>query len=49
VKELKEAGRLLYEYGGMEGMHDDLVWSFIPKRYKRYIDMGRNRIGEWKS
>lgn len=49
VSQLKKAGRLLYEADGMNGMHDGLVWSFIPKRYRREIDMAWNGIGEWKS
>lgn len=48
-KILKEAGILLYEDDGMRGMHDNLVWSFIPKRYHREIDLAWNNIGEWKS
>lgn len=45
---VKEAGKLLYEFDGMNGMTDRLVWSFIPKRYKRTIDMIWNGIGEWQ-
>lgn len=46
---LIEAGKLLYEYDDMDGMHDGLVWSFIPKRYQREIDMAWDGIGEWIS
>ena len=45
---IKDAGKLLYEYDKMEGMHDDLVWSFIPKRYQRDIDCLWNGIGKWQ-
>ena len=44
---VKDAGKLLYEYDKMEGMRDDLVWSFIPKRYRRNIDYLWNGIGDW--
>ena len=43
-----EAGNELNKEGGMKSMHDDLVWSFIPKRYHREIDYLWNGIGEWK-
>ena len=46
---MKEAGRLLYEDSGMHGMHAPLVWSFIPNRYHREIDMIWDSIGEWQS
>jgi hypothetical protein len=49
VKLIRDAGELLYKYDGMNGMHDALVWSFIPKRYQREIDMIWNGIGEWNS
>jgi len=48
-KLVKEAGKLLYEFDGMKGMHDLLFWSFIPKRYERVIDCLFNGIGEWLS
>ena len=44
---VKDAGKLLYEYDKMEGMRDDLVWMFIPERYRRNIDYLWNGIGEW--
>ena len=46
---LKDAGRLLYEFDGMEGMHDNLVWAFVPTRYRRNIDSIWDVIGEWSS
>jgi hypothetical protein len=46
---LKDAGRLLYEFEGMKGMHDILVWAFVPTRYRRNIDYAWNGIGEWVS
>jgi len=49
MKQLKEAGRMLYEEDGMNGMNDTLVWSFVPKRYMREIDMAWNNIGLWRS
>jgi hypothetical protein len=44
---LKDAGKLLYEYNSMEGMHDKLAWSFIPRRYHRNIDYAWSGIGTW--
>ncbi len=43
---IKEAGRLLHTENAM---HDGLVWSFIPKRFERDIDVSWNGIGEWRS
>jgi hypothetical protein len=42
-----KSGEALNKSGGMNDMMDDLVWSFIPKRYKREIDMRWSGIGEW--
>jgi hypothetical protein len=50
-KDIKEGGKLLYQEGGMSnicGMHDELVWAFIPQRIKRDVDILWNGIGEWK-
>lgn len=44
---LKEAGRMLNEEGGINSMRDNLVWSFIPKRYHREIENEWGGIGEW--
>ncbi len=44
---LKEAGKMLYEYGGTDAMHDDFTWSFIPRRYHGEINLCWNGIGEW--
>ena len=49
MKELKDAGRMLYEAEGMRGMQDELVWLFVPKRFRREIDMAWDGIGEWRS
>lgn len=43
-----EAGKSLYLHEGMRGMHDPLVWAFIPKRYHRTIDALWDGIGEWR-
>lgn len=51
-KDVKEAGKLLYQEGGMSdvcGMRDDLVWSFIPPRIRRDVDVQWHGIGEWES
>ena len=34
---LKDAGRFLYEFDGMRGMHDNLVWAFVPTRYRKIL------------
>jgi len=44
---IKEAGQLLYDYDGMNGMRDCFVWSFIPNRYHREISSYWHGIGEW--
>ncbi len=44
-----KSGETLYKSGGMNDMRDNLVWSFIPKRYRREIDIFWNGIGEWKA
>jgi|SRR5579872_5656848 len=49
INDLKEAGQLLFKYDGTRGMHDDLVWSFIPKRYHREIDIAWDGIGNWQA
>lgn len=49
IADLKEAGRLLYKESGMRGMRDNLVWSFIPKRYNEEINSAWDGIGEWHS
>jgi hypothetical protein len=42
------AGKMLWEEGGEKSMRDKLVWSFIPKRYHRDIDILWDGIGSWK-
>jgi hypothetical protein len=42
-----KSGENLNKSGGMTDMQDDLVWSFIPKRYKGEIDRFWDGIGEW--
>ncbi|NET47008.1 hypothetical protein [Okeania sp. SIO2B3] len=46
---IKEAGKILYENEGMEGMYDNLLWSFVPKSWHRYVDILWNGIGQWRS
>jgi hypothetical protein len=48
IQLLKDAGKMLYDSEGMQGMFDDLFWSFIPDRYRRTIDMAWDGIGEWQ-
>lgn len=45
---IKEAGEMLYKIEGMAGMHDSLLWLFIPKPAHRVIDCLWDGIGEWK-
>lgn len=45
---IKEAGEILYKTEGMSGMHDSLLWLFIPKPAHRVIDCLWDGIGEWK-
>ena len=49
---LTEAGNILNDCGGIKEMRDCMEWfvaAFIPKRYRRDIDMRWNDIGEWRS
>ena len=48
-QDIIEGGKLLYKAYGMDGMRDPLVWSFIPKRFHRTIDILFDGIGEWVS
>lgn len=43
---IEEAGRLL---NTDNAMWDGLVWSFVPTRLKRTIDMMWDGIGDWRS
>jgi hypothetical protein len=42
-----KGGKLLYESGGIDTMHEVLL-TWIPKRYRREIDMKWDGIGEWQ-
>ena len=42
-----DAGHLLHKFDGIKGMNDDLVCSFIPKRYHNNINYLWNGIGQW--
>jgi hypothetical protein len=44
-----EAGKMLNEAEGISGMQDDLLWSFIPKPYRRLVDLLWDGIGGWKA
>ena len=44
---IRKAGEMLYASGGMNDMHDRLLWIFIPPYLRRYIDYNWNGIGEW--
>ncbi len=46
-EELTRAGKLLHKEGGMESMHDPLLWSFIPKSFHHEIDTNFSGIGDW--
>jgi len=48
IQLLKDAGKMLYDSKGMKGMYDEMLWSFIPDRYRRPIDMAWDGIGEWQ-
>ncbi len=42
----KKGGRLLYESGNIETMHEVLL-TWIPKRYRSEINLKWDGIGEW--
>jgi hypothetical protein len=47
-KTIRKAGELLYKSEGMNGMHDRLLWAFIPKECHRFIECYWDGIGDWK-
>ena len=45
-------GQILYDEGGMSnlhGMHDTLLWLFIPDAMERTVDFLWHGIGDWKA
>ncbi|ATZ81094.1 endopeptidase-like protein [Bodo saltans virus] len=44
---VKNGGMLLHKSGGISAMHDVLM-TWIPKRYRREIDIVWDGIGEWR-
>lgn len=44
-----KSGEILNKSGGIKDMTDNLVWSFIPERYKGEIDKFWDGIGEWQT
>lgn len=49
TSEIRQAGMIMYQVDGMRGLEDRLVWSFLPKRWHRFIDEAFNGIGTWVS
>ena len=45
--QIKQAGRMLYDFDGMKGMHDELVWAFLPKSLGGEVEIIWNGIGDW--
>ena len=45
--QIKQAGRMLYDFDGMRGMHDELVWAFLPKSLGGEVEIIWNGIGDW--
>jgi hypothetical protein len=46
---VRSAGKLLFDAEGMRGLHDHLVWAFVPRRYRREIEWAWDGIGSWQS
>ncbi len=46
---IKNAGRKLYEVDGMRGLHDALVWLFIPDRWQSLVNEAFDGIGDWRA
>jgi hypothetical protein len=44
---IRKAGEMLYASGGMNYLHDPLLWSFIPRHIRRHIDYIWSGIGDW--
>lgn len=47
--DIKMAGNILNDHGGMIAMKDDRIWDFIPPRLYQDFNMHWNGIGEWKA
>jgi hypothetical protein len=46
---VKEAALKMYQIENMTGLHDPLIWLFIPKSWQRWIDGCFDGVGEWKA
>ena len=44
---LTEAGKIIYDLGGITWMKDEFIWSIVPKRYHYQMNMMWKGIGEW--
>ena len=42
---IRKAGEMLYVSGGMDYIHDPLLWSFIPRHIRKHIDYIWSGIG----
>jgi len=48
-EKIREAGEILFEAEGMQGMRDTLLWSFIPETCHGFIDKCWHGIGDWRA
>lgn len=49
AQQIRQAGEMLYEAEGMAGLHDSLLWMFIPKSVHGIVEQIWDGVGEWKA
>lgn len=45
--QIKQAGKMLYDFDGMKAMRNDLVWAFLPKSLGGEVEIIWDGIGDW--
>lgn len=48
-QELHQIGVELFELEGMTGMHDPLIWLFLPKSWQSTLNFAWDGIGDWRA
>lgn len=52
IQKVKNAGKTIYQSqleDGLAGMHDPLIWSFIPRSFHPVLNLIWSGIGDWKA
>ena len=47
--DIRKAGEMLHESGGMRDMQDSLIFLFLPREIHRSIDLYWHGVGDWLS